>query len=192
MIRSIFNNGNPERGLRARVARSVAGLCFTLVGLVGCTGSTGSGRTEPGAVVRPGSGANLLQQVRSAGQLGDELDVQPLRDPRVEDLRAGATQAEARGDYAGAGKLLTQAAVLTPEDPDLLQWQAELALVARDWSQAEQLATHSFDKGPKLGGLCRRNWTTLQLAAQARGNAAQATQAQQRVAGCTVAPPTRM
>ena len=91
-----------------------------------------------------------------------------------------------------SGKLLAQAAVLTPEDPDLLQWQAELALVARDWSQAERLATRSFDKGPKLGGLCRRNWTTLQLAAQARGNAAQAMQARQRVAGCTVAPPIRM
>jgi Flp pilus assembly protein TadD len=171
---------------------AIAAACFLLPGLVGCTGSTSSGRTEPGAVIRPGSGASLLQQVRSAGQMGDELDVQPLRDPRVEDLRASATQAEARGDYAGAGKLLAQAAVLTPDDPDLLQWQAELALVTRDWSQAEQLATRSFDKGPKLGGLCRRNWTTLQLAAEARGNAAQATQAQQRVAGCTVAPPIRM
>lgn len=192
MITSIFNAGITQCGLNKRIALSAACACFTLVGLAGCAGSTSSGRTEPGAVTRPGSGADLLQQVRSAGQLGDELDVQPLRDPRVEDLRASATQAEARGDYAAAGKLLAQAAVLTPEDPDLLQWQAELALVTRDWSQAEQLATRSFEKGPKLGGLCRRNWTTLQLAAQARGNAVQATQAQQRVAGCTVAPPIRM
>lgn len=160
--------------------------------LAACTGSSGTGRSEPGAAVRPGSGADLLQQVRSAGQVGDELDVQPLRDPRVEDLRAQATQAEARADYAGAGKLLARAAALTPDDPDLLQWQAELALVTRDWSQAEQLATQSFEKGPKLGGLCRRNWTTLQLAAQARGNTAMAMQAQQRVPGCTVPPPTRL
>lgn len=167
----------------------VLGVCACL--LAACTG-TSTGRAEPGAVVRPGSSASMLQQVRSAGQVGDELDVQPLRDPRVEDLRAQATQAEARGDYAGTGKLLARAAALTPDDPDLLQWQAELALVARDWAQAEQLATQSFDKGPKLGGLCRRNWTTLQLAAEARGNAAVASQAQQRVSGCTVPPPTRM
>ena len=160
--------------------------------LAACTGSSSAGRSEAGAVVRPGSGSNLLQQVRTAGQVGDELDVQPLRDPHVEDLRAQATQAEVRGDYAVAGKLLARAAAFTPDDPDLLQWQAELALVARDWSRAEQLATQSFDKGPKLGGLCRRNWTTLQLAAQARGNTATATQARQRVSGCTVPPPTRM
>ena len=192
MMISNFKSSIAARDLKRDVARVVTGACFLLFALVGCTGSTSSGRSEPGAVIRPGSGPTLLQQVRSAGQMGDELDVQPLRDPRVEDLRASATQAEARGDFAGAGKLLAQAAVLTPDDPDLLQWQAELALVARDWSQAEQLATRSFDKGPKLGGLCRRNWTTLQLAAQGRGNAAQATQARQRVASCTVAPPIRM
>ena len=159
--------------------------------LAGCSGTSGT-RAETGAVVRPGSGANMLQQVRSSGQVGDELDVQPLRDPRVEDLRAQASQAEARADYASTGKLLAQAAAFTPDDPDLLQWQAELALVAHDWAQAEQLATQSFNKGPKLGGLCRRNWTTLQLAAAARGNAAMSLQAQQRVSGCTVPPPTRM
>ncbi len=192
MIASIVGANVATRGTHLRLTRLAACACFAVMGLVGCTGSTSSGRAEPGAVIRPGSGANLLQQVRTAGQMGDELDVQPLRDPRVEDIRTSATQAEARGDFASAGRLLDQAAVLTPDDPDLLQWQAELALVARDWTQAEQLATRSFDKGPKLGGLCRRNWTTLQLAAEARGNAAVATQAQQRVAGCTVAPPIRM
>lgn len=192
MILSIFKPVIATRRWERAIALAAACACLTLLGLVGCTGSTSTGRSETGAVIRPGSPANLLQQVRAAGQIGDELDVQPLRDPRVEDLRAAATAAEASGDYAGAGRLLAQAAVLTPEDPDLLQWQAELALVARNWNQAEQLATRSFDKGPKLGGLCRRNWTTRKLAAEARGNAAQAMQAQQRVAGCTVAPPIRM
>jgi hypothetical protein len=169
-----------------------AGLAILFAGaLAACTGSTSSGLTDSEPVTRPG-GASLLQQVRAAGQVGDELDVQPLRDPRVADLRTAASQAEAKGDYAGAGRLLGQAALLTPDDPDLLQWQAELALVARDWAQAEQLATRSFDKGPKLGGLCRRNWTTLKLAAEARGDAALLAQAQQRVASCTVAPPIRM
>ena len=166
-------------------------LAIVLACLAGCTGSTSSGMTESEPATRP-AGASLLQQVRAAGQVGDELDVQPLRDPRVEDLRSAASQAEAKGDYDGASRLLAQAALLTPDDPDLLQWQAELALVARDWPRAEQLATRSFEKGPKLGGLCRRNWTTLRLAAEARGDATLQAQAQQRVTGCTVAPPVRM
>jgi Flp pilus assembly protein TadD len=163
---------------------------FTLL-LVSCSASTSSGMADSKPAVRPGSPATLLQQVRSAGQVGDELDVQPLRDPRVEDLRNQATAAEMRGDYSTTTSLLAQAAKLTPEDPDLLQWQAEMALVGKDWSRAGLLANQSWEHGPKLGGLCRRNWTTLQLVAESRGDAAAAAQAQQRVAACTVPPPTR-
>jgi Flp pilus assembly protein TadD len=160
--------------------------------LAGCSGSTSSGITDSAAQTRTGAVGSLVQRVRAAGQIGNELDVQPLRDPQVEDLRAEATRAENRGDLAGAGRALAQALLLTPDDPDLLQWQAELALAARNWSEAEQLATRSYGKGPKLGGLCRRNWTTIQLAAEARRDSAAAGLAQQHVGTCTVAPPTRM
>jgi hypothetical protein len=174
-------------GILARAA--MLGLCCTLAA---CGGTTSSGVADARPATRPMGGAAMLQQVRSAGEVGDELDVQPLRDPRVEDLRAAATQAEARGDYAGASRLLAQAAQFTPNDPDLLQWQAELALVERDWSNALRLATQSWEHGPKLGGLCRRNWTTRALAAQSHGDAAAAAQAQQQVAACKVAPPVRL
>jgi hypothetical protein len=170
---------------------SLVALACAAALLAACGGSTTGGLADARPATRPAGSAEMLQQVRGAGQVGDELDVQPLRDPRVEDLRASATQAEARGDYAGASRLLAQAAQLTPDDPDLLQWQAELALVARDWPTAERLATHSWDRGPKLGGLCRRNWTTRRIAAEARGDAAGAAQAQQQVAACKVAPPNR-
>jgi Flp pilus assembly protein TadD len=168
---------------------ALLGLCAALTA---CGGSTSSGVADARPATRPLGGAAMLQQVRSAGEVGDELDVQPLRDPRVEDLRASATQAESRGDYAGASRLLAQAAQFTPNDPDLLQWQAELALVERDWAGAERLATQSWDHGPKLGGLCRRNWTTRALAAQSRSDEAAAAQAQQQVAACKVAPPVRL
>lgn len=174
-------------------AKSIRMLATLVVGLLaGCSGSTSSGITESGPSAKPGSSNNLLLQVRAAGQVGNELDVQPLRDPQVEDLRSTATQAEGRGDFAAAQRALSQALLVTPDDPDLLQWQAELALVTRNWTQAEQLAMRSYEKGPKLGGLCRRNWTTIRLASEARRNGAAAAQAQQRVAACTVAPPTRM
>jgi len=172
-----------------RVARLIAAV-FPLA-LAACSASTSTSLAESKPAVRPGSPATLLQQVRSAGQVGDELDVQPLRDPRVEDLRTQASAAEARGDYAATASLLAQAAQLTPEDPDLLQWQAEMALVSKDWIRAGSLANQSWERGPKLGGLCRRNWTTLQLVAESRGDPAAAAQARQRVAACTVPPPNR-
>lgn len=161
--------------------------------LAGCSASTSSGVNDSSApAVKPGSTSSVLQQVRAAGQIGNELDVQPLRDPQVEDLRAAATQMENRGDYSGAQRLLAQAMLLSPEDPDLLQWQAELALVGRDYGRAEELANRSYARGPKLGGLCRRNFMTIKLASEARGNVAAAAQAQAKGNACTVAPPTRM
>ena len=160
--------------------------------LTACGGSTSSGVADARPATRPMGGAAMLQQVRSAGEVGDELDVQPLRDPRVEDLRASATQAESRGDYAGASRLLAQAAQFTPNDPDLLQWQAELALVERDWTGAERLATQSWDHGPKLGGLCRRNWATIRLSREMRGLADAAATAGSQAQRCTVEPPVRM
>ncbi len=147
---------------------------------------------EAPATVRPMAASEMLAQIRAAGAVGNELDVQPLRDPQVEDLRTQATQAEQAGDYPAAEHALALASRLLPGDPDLLQWQAELALVQRRWTEAETLATRSFDIGPKLGGLCRRNWSTLHFARQARGDDAGAMQAQQRIAACTVAPPVRM
>ena len=157
--------------------------------LVACS-STGTPTARSGGA-RMASGQALLQQVRSAGQLGNELDVQPLRDPQVEDLRAMATAAEKRSDWPGAQAALARALEVSAQDPELLQWQAEIALVGHDFARAQQLATSSWERGPKLGGLCRRNWTTLRFSAQSRGDAAGASQAQQRAAACAVAPPTR-
>jgi Flp pilus assembly protein TadD len=155
--------------------------------LTGC--GSGTGETRLTHRMTP---AQMLAQVRAAGQTGAELDVQPLRDPQVEDLRAAATQAESRGDYQAAAATLTRALAIMPNDPDLLQWQAELALVSKDWQSADRLAMQSYAKGPKLGGLCRRSWTTRQFARQALGDAANASAAQQQIGKCAVMPPVRM
>lgn len=136
--------------------------------------------------------ASQVAAVRAAGVSGNELEVQPLRDPQVEDLRAQAEAQEAKRETKQASATLDQALVLSPGDPDLLQWQAELALLGRKWLSAEQLANDSFQKGPKLGGLCRRNWTTIAFAREGRGDAAGAAVARDQVDSCTVAPPVRM
>jgi hypothetical protein len=153
--------------------------------------SSGGGASTASAPPRMSSGQVLLQQVRSAGTMGNELDVQPLRDPQVEDLRSEAAAAEARADWGAASLALEKALLLSPDDPDQLQWRAEIARVGHDFARAHQLATRSWERGPKLGGLCRRNWTTMRFAAEARADAAAAAQAQQHAAACAVAPPTR-
>ena len=145
----------------------------------------GNLRTAPAA-------ADMVAQVRAAGSGNDALDVKPLRDPQVEDLRVRASRLEAAGDYAGATQAIVQALALLPNDPDLLQNAAELALYRKDWAQAETNASRSYELGPKLGSLCRRNWTALRFARAARGNAAGAAEAVSKVAACTIEPPVRM
>jgi predicted Zn-dependent protease len=158
--------------------------------LVACSSSAppqGKGRAPAKSDV-----ATQVAAVRAAGVNGNELEVQPLRDPQVEDLRVQAEAQEARREIKQASATLDRALALTPGDPDLLQWKAELALLGRNWPAAEALANDSFQKGPKLGGLCRRNWTTIAYARQGRGDAAGAAAARGQVASCTVAPPVRM
>lgn len=174
------------------MTRNIATAAFLLLAatalLPGCGGS-GGGQASG---VRKLSSAQMLAQVRAAGETGRELDVQPLRDPQVEDLRAVAAAAEQRGDFAAADAALQSALRISSNDPDLTQWRAELALVRRDWNGAERLALESYERGPRLGGLCRRNWTTLQLAREARGDTGNAAVARQRIGQCAVNPPVRM
>lgn len=136
--------------------------------------------------------AAVVAAVRAVGEHGHELEVQPLRDPQVEDLRAQASELEAAGKAKSATAVIDQALAITPEDPDLLQWKAELALLRRAWSEAEQLANASYERGPKLGGLCRRNWATIAHAREIRGATDAAALARRQVDACTVAPPVRM
>ena len=158
--------------------------------IAGCSGSpTGPAARRPATLATP---AALVAQVRAVGVSGHELDVQPLRDPQVQDLRDRAEQLEAQGRIRDADALVDQALAISVDDPDLLQWKAELALHRSAWVEAETLALRSWERGPKLGGLCRRNWATVQRARGRRGDAAGSAAAQARVDACTVAPPVRM
>lgn len=113
----------------------------------------------------------LVKTIRGAGAAAaTELDVQPLRDPQVEDLRQQAAQLEARRMYRGAADLLDRAMALNAEDPALLQDRAELALLLRDAAQAEQLAKQAIALGSTTGPLCRRHWETLLQTALLRAN----------------------
>lgn len=133
--------------------------------LVGCAAPTKSTATPAFDAVA------LVQTIRAAGAAtSTELDVQPLRDPQVEDLRQQAAQLEARRMYRGAADLLDRAMALNPEDPALLQDRAELAMLLHDAAQAEQLARQAIALGSTTGPLCRRHWETVLQSALLRAN----------------------
>jgi tetratricopeptide (TPR) repeat protein len=109
--------------------------------------------------------SQLVAEIRAAGQAAsDELDVQPLRDPMVEDLRVQAAEAERRGDIAAAVTALDKALALSPDDPALLQERAEAAVLLKDLARAETFARRAFETGAKVGPLCRRHWATIRAA----------------------------
>ncbi|MFZ2753197.1 MAG: hypothetical protein WAZ48_07085 [Lysobacteraceae bacterium] len=140
-------------------------LCACVTLLAAC--SSGS----PVQEWRGPSPEQLVAGIRGAGAPAPgELDVQPLRDPMVEDLRVQATQFERQQRYADAAAALDKALALSPEDPALLQERAEIAVLQKDLDKAGALASKAYALGAKVGPLCRRHWATIrqQLALRQR------------------------
>ncbi|KAF1709227.1 hypothetical protein CSC70_10380 [Pseudoxanthomonas kalamensis DSM 18571] len=134
-----------------------------------------------------------LVAVREAGGGEDtELQVQPLRDPQVEDLRLAAERALAAGDIETAVNALNQALLIVGDDPAVLQERAEVALLQADYERVERLARRAFDLGSRVGPLCRRHWAAIEQARLARGEDLNAASAHAQIQACTVAGVTRM
>lgn len=172
-----------------RLARLL--LTGALLALAAC--SSPPAPQKPAAAKPVAPARDLVAEVRAAGTASDdEFEVQPLRDPVIEDLRASATQAETARKFAEADAFLQEALDITPDDPELLQWRAELALAQGNYERTIQLANVSYEKGPKLGGLCRRNWTAIKVSREMSELPAAAEAAAQQAARCTVEPPVRM
>jgi len=127
----------------------------------------------------------------AAGDGEDELAVQPLRDPQVEDLRQTAQRLEAQQQYADAAKALDQALASVADDPALLQERAEIAVLQKDFPGAGKLAERAYGLGSKVGPLCRRHWATIERVRLVHGDAAGAVNAKTQVAACKVAAPNR-
>ncbi|WP_379654945.1 tetratricopeptide repeat protein [Pseudoxanthomonas sp. UC19_8] len=121
-----------------------------------------------------------------------ELDVQPIRDPQVEDLREASVAAQRRRDWQASAEALNQALLISPDDPAVLQERAEVALALGDWERAETLARKALSLGSKTGPLCRRHWSTIEQSQIARGQTQNAASAHAQIAACTVAGFDRM
>lgn len=136
----------------------------------------------------------LVAAVRaSAGpaEAKDELAIQPLRDPMVEDFRQQAQRFENERKYADAAGALDQAIAIVGDDPAVLQERAEAALLAGDFAGAEAFARKAHAVGAQVGPLCRRHWATIKAARAHAKDAAGVAEAQKQFDTCRVAAPPR-
>lgn len=171
--------------LPTRSAAAFAAMCLFLSA---CAPAIQSPAPVPG----PSPQQRLSAVDAAAGVDDTELNVQPLRDPQVEDLRAKASRALASGDAEGAAEALNQALLIVPDDPAVLQERAEVALLQGQYERAETLSRKAFDVGSRVGPLCRRHWATIEQARLARGQAENAASAHVQIGTCTVPGLKRM
>ena len=141
--------------------------------------------------------ATMVRAIRSAGAaLPTEVEVQPLQDALVSDLRQQATREAQAGRIDAASATLDRAIAERPQEPALLQERAELALLTHRTDAAFDFARRAHAVGPTVGPLCRRSLETLVQIERLRASTdpAAATRAdafaRQRDA-CTVKPPAR-
>jgi hypothetical protein len=150
--------------------------------------------TQEQAVVKKPelSPAEMLAKIRANQGAQDELIFQTIPDDAIIDLIDKAKHAELNGDYALANSHLAEALRINSSNPEVTQLKAEIALLQESWANAEQLALQSYQFGPRLGNLCRRNWLTVNYAKAAQGKAMADFELAKNLNECTIVPPARL
>lgn len=169
----------------------MGGAMLLTIALAGCA----SAPSPPAATTRPEvDPAALLARLRAqaASEGAESVDVVPLRDAERAHRLARAHQLAVRGEIAAARAEIAAALARSPDDPELLQEAAELALLERDWEQALRLAGRSYEHGPRLGELCRRNWLLVGAVRGVRADAEGEAMARYRLGLCSPPGPVRM
>lgn len=160
-----------------------------LLALVACASTPGLRSSQSLTTATP---AQMVASIQAAAGDGEgELNVQPLRDSGVEDLRQQAARLQQQGHHRDAAAALDQAIALVADDPALLQERAEVAILLSDFARADELAAQAQVLGSGVGPLCRRHWATREQVRLVRGDAEGATAAKDAMALCRVAPPPR-
>ena len=179
----------PRRAPAPRTLLLNLGLALALLLLVSGCAST---PTQPQLSAEPQPARDLIAELYAMVEADDAIVIEPLPDPEVEDLRQDAKKALALRDLERAARSIMQALEIRPGRPDLLQMRAEVALGQQALEDAESFAMESFESGPKLGPLCRRNWAAIQLARELRGQTDSAASAREEADRCTREPVLRM
>jgi tetratricopeptide (TPR) repeat protein len=136
---------------------------------------------------------DLVAAIRAAGARDSSVvEIAPLRSPAIDNSIIAAHNAENAGDISMAISNADAALKLAPDAPDILQYRAELAVRAKDYATAEADARRSYELGPRLGGLCARNWQTILEIEQLKGDTAAVENARAARAKCHVDGPVRM
>ena len=176
------------------------GAAIAVLSLAAC--ATQPAGPEASDAPDTGARARMVETIRAAGvATDDELDVQPLREGAVEDLRERAAALQAQGRYEQAADLLDEAITRHGDDPAVLQERAEAAVYVGDLDAAQKFARQAIETGAQVGPLCRRHWALIEQVALARAAVALATEqaaftteaeaARSARDACTVAPPAR-
>ena len=136
--------------------------------------------------------SEMLKKIRSNNEVQNEVVFTALPDDAVIDLLSFSQRAEQAGDYVQANSLLNTGVQIDPKNPEVSQMLAEIALLQEAWPNAEKFALQSYAFGPKLGGLCRRNWLTVHFAKAAQGQPMADYVLAKNLNECTLVPPVRM
>ena len=136
---------------------------------------------------------DIVAAIRAAGNSDSSVvQIAPLRDPAIDGFLDAARAAERAGDITLAISKTDSALGLAPEAPDILQYRAELAVRARDYTTAENDARRSYALGPKVGGLCAKTWQTVLEIEHLKSNAQAVQNARAERDKCQVPGPVRM
>lgn len=167
---------------------SVLALCGSLALLAAC-----SQPPAPSTQSMRAPDHDIVASIRAAGARDTSVvQIAPLRDPAIDGFLNAAHAAERAGDITTAISKTDSALNLAPEAPDILQYRAELAVRAKDYATAENDARRSYQLGPKVGGLCARNWQTILEIEQLKGNTQAVQDARAARDKCQVQGPIRM
>ena len=172
--------------------RYIFGLVL-LAALAACAGPppVRQGAPPPVPTEQQETPAEVQKQVREPARRDSAgVQVYPLQNQAVKALLADAAKAEERGDYDGAASSLERAMRIQPKDPEVLQSMAEIQLHKKDYQQALNFATRSYDEGARVGEICSRNWRTISVARGHLGDSGGASQAELRASQCMNTKPT--
>ena len=163
-------------------------LCVAAAAIAACSQPPG-----PGSQTMRAPDHDIVAAIRAAGSSDSSVvQIAPLRDPAIDGFLDAAHAAERAGDIPQAISKADAALNLAPAAPDILQYRAELAVRAKDYVTAENDARRSYSLGPKVGGLCARNWQTVLEIEQLKGDAQAVQNARAERDKCHVQGPIRM